>query len=582
MLRRILVVAVLAGLPAIAAVAGKPGTSRDSVIGRRIPNFLLSDAAGKQIAMADFNESRFLVVVFIGTKCPVGNAYIPVLLDLQREYRGKGVQVVGINPNPGDSADDIAGHVKEFAITFPVLLDGRQTALPLFGAQRTPEVFLLDGRRVIRYQGRIDDQFAPDHRRDAPSRHDLREALEELIAGKTVSVPQIEPAGCRITRLAQAKKGEVTYNRDVTPILRKHCIECHHPGTAAPFSLLSYDSAFSWSEMIGEVVTLRRMPPWHADPRFGQFANERRLSPEEIETLATWVADGAPRGEPVDAPPPPTFTDGWRIGTPDAIFRLPEEVTIPAKGKVDYRYFRTKTNFKQDVWVQAVEARPGNKAAVHHIVVGYIDTRVPPAAQALVWLGSYTPGGDPVIFTEGLARTIPAGADLAWEVHYVTTGKEEKDRSELGLVFAKTPPKHEVLMHGISNTKLRLPPGAANHRVVAEVPVGRDSVLLSFFPHMHLRGKDFDYEVIYPGGRRQVILFVPQYDFNWQLTYRLREPLRVPRGSKIRCIAHYDNSAENPANPDPKKEVRWGRDSTDEMMIGYLDYYWDDLPRLGP
>jgi peroxiredoxin len=574
---------VSATLAAVTALDAKPGESRDTVIGRRIPNFVLSDSAGKQVGLADFNDSKLIVVAFLGTKCPVGNAYVPILLDLQKTYRSKGVQVVAINPNPADSADDIAAHVKEFAITFPVLLDGRQTVLPIFAATRTPEVFVLDGRRVVRYQGRIDDRFTPENRRDEPSRHDLREALDELLAGKKVSVPQTEPAGCRITRIARSKKGEVTYNRDIAPILRKHCVECHHPGTAAPFSLLTYDAAFSWSEMIGEVVTLRRMPPWHADPRFGHFANERRLTPEEIRTIAAWVADGAPRGEATDNPPAPEFAEGWRIGTPDAVFRIPEEVTVPAKGKVDYQYFTTKSNFKEDVWVQAAQTRPGNNAVVHHIIVGYIDTRPPPAARVMLWIASYTPGSDPVIFPEGLGRKIPAGADLAWEVHYQTTGKEEKDRTELGLVFCKTPPKHDVLTHGISNQGLRLLPGVANQRVVAEGPLGRDTVILSLFPHMHARGKDFEYEVIYPGGRRQVLLSVPQYDTNWQHTYRLREPLRLPRGSKIRCIAHYDNSADNPANPDPKKEVRWGRQSTDEMMTGYIDYYYDDIPtRIGP
>jgi peroxiredoxin len=566
-------------LAAIAtALAARSGEPRDNVIGRRIPNFVLPDPAGKQVGLADFRDSRLLVVVFLGTNCPVGNAYIPILLEVQKDYRSKGVQVVAINPNLADSVDVVAGHVKEFAITFPVLLDSRQTTLPLFGAVRTPEVFVLDARRVVRYHGRIDDRYAPDHRRDEPSRHDLRAALDELLAGKKVSVPQTEPAGCRITRMARAKKGELTYTRHIAPILQKHCVECHHPGTAAPFSLLTYESAFSSSEMIGEVVALRRMPPWHADPRFGHFANERRLTPEEVDTVAAWVADGAPRGEGEEAPAPAAFADGWRIGTPDAVFRLPEEVAVPAKGKVEYRYFTTKGNFKEDVWLQAAQARPGNNRVVHHIIVGYVETRVPPGAQKLIWIAAYTPGSDPVVFPEGLGRRIPAGADLAWEVHYATTGKEEKDRSELGVVFCKTPPKHDVLTHGISNMGLRILPGVPNQRVVAEIPVARDAVLLSLFPHMHGRGKDFEYQVIYPGGRREVLLSVPQYDTNWQHTYRLREPLRVPRGSKIRCIAHYDNSADNPSNPDPRKEVRWGRQATDEMMTGYLDYYNADVP----
>jgi peroxiredoxin len=565
---------LLGGIAVLAATSS--GEPHDSVLGRRIANFVLPDASGKQVGLADFKDSKALVIVFLGTKCPVANAYVPFLLDLQKQYR-RNVQVLGINPSSGETAADVAAHMKEFGITFPILLDSRQTTLSLFGASRTPEVFLLDARWAIRYHGRIDDRFAPGIQRDEPSRHDLREALDELLGGKKISVPRTEAAGCRITRLFRRKKGEVSYAEHVAPILQRRCVECHRAGTAAPFSLLTFEGASTWSEMIADVVAQRRMPPWHADPRFGRFANERRLTPEEIDTLIAWAEDGAPAGDK-KAPPPPTFAGGWRIGTPDVVFKAPEEVTVPAKGKVEYKYFTSPTNFKEDMWVQAAQPRPGNPVVVHHLIVGYKDTKLPPVAQQLMWIAAATAGGDPVVFPEGLGRKVPAGAQLFWELHYQATGKEEKDRSELGLVFCKGRPHHDVQTYGISNTGLRLPPGTGNVRVAAEVPVVRDAVLLSLFPHMHLRGKDFEYQVISPTGRREVLLSVPHYDTNWQHTYRLERPLRVPRGSKIRCVAHFDNSADNPANPDPKKEVRWGRQSWDEMMTGYIDYYWDDVP----
>lgn len=574
-------IALLLILPAIAAAlpgdgkqSAKPADASASGIGRRVPNFVLPNTTGKQVGLADYKDRHCVVVVFLGTKCPVANAYVPALLDLQKTYADKHVQVIGINANPGDSEDAIRQHVKEFGITFPVLIDPEQTTLSLFGARRTPEAFVLDGRGTIRYHGRIDDRIAPDYKREQARRADLREALDDVLAGQEVRVKATDAAGCLITRAANRKPpAEITYAKDVAPILQKHCVDCHHPGTAAPFSLLTYQDAADWSEMIGEVVAQRRMPPWHADPRFGHFANERRLSTNEIETLTAWIAAGAPEGAKNAAPPLPPFAEGWRIGKPDVVFKLPEEFTVQATGTVRYKYFTTPTDFKDDVWIQAAEPRPGNRAVVHHIIVWYKD---PKATGRRVWIASMAPGEDPVIFPDGFGRKIPAGAELVWQMHYTPTGKEEKDRSEIGLVFCKQPPKHNVMNHGIANMGIKIPAGDGNHEVVATQPVVRDSVLLQLHPHMHLRGKDFEYQVIYPGGRKEVILSVPQYDFNWQTLYRFQEPLRLPKGAEIRCVAHYDNSAANPANPDPKKEVRWGDQTWDEMMIGFIDFYCDE------
>jgi peroxiredoxin/mono/diheme cytochrome c family protein len=570
-LRRLLPFLILFASPAFAHAEEK----RESVVGRRIPHFVLPDAAGKQVGLSDFKENQFLIVAFLGTKCPVGNAYIPVLLDLQKQYREKKVQIIGINANPGETAETIAKHVKDFSIAFPILIDAEQSVLQLFGAKRTPEVFVLDDRGTIRYRGRIDDRYAPDHKRDEPKRNDLREALDELLAGKKVSVPETEAAGCLISRSeARKKKNEVTYAKHVAVILHKQCAGCHHPGTAAPFSLLTYDDASNSAEMIREVVTQRRMPPWSADSRFGHFSNERRLTADEIDTIAAWVEGGSVYGDKKDEPAPPAFAEGWRIGKPDVVFEIPKEFTVPAQGKVKYQYFTTKTNLTEDVWVQAIEPRPGNRAVVHHIIVSYKDPKnklAPP-----VWVASVAPGEDPVVFAKGYGRKIPAGAELIWQIHYTPTGKEEKDRSQVGLVFCKEPPKFNVVTHGAANRSFTIPAGASSHEVVSTVPVQRDTMLLAFHPHAHLRGKDFQYEVIYPDKRKEVLLSVPQYDFSWQHIYRLKEPLSIPKGSVIRCVAHYDNSAANPANPDPTKDIRWGDQTWDEMMIGYIDYYWAD------
>jgi peroxiredoxin len=568
-----------AGIPGptadnVAVTSAKPDRSPETPLGRRVPNFVLTNVDGKQVGLDDFADRKFLVVVYLGTGCPIGNAYLPVLQELRKQY-GKSVEFIGVYANPGDDAKAVRQHVKDYKISFPVLIDSGQTTLPLFGARRLAQTYVLDWRRVIRYDGRIDDRFGYDYKRDEPKRNDLRQALDEVMAGKDVTVAETAVAGCVITRRVRAKTGQATFAKDVAPILYKNCTVCHRPGTAAPFSLLTYDDAKNWSGMIQEVVTQQRMPPWRADPRFGHFLNERRLTDDEIDTVAAWADNGAPMGDRKDLPQPPKFESGWRIGKPDIVFQIPEEVTVPPKGKVAYKYFKTPTNFKEDVWVQAAEARPGNSAVVHHIIVFYRDTKKG-ASKELVWIAAIAPGGDPVVLPKGLGRKIPAGAELVWQMHYTPTGKEEKDRSEVGLVFCKERPRYNVMTYGISNTWFHIPPGEPNQEVISVVPAIKNTVVLALFPHMHLRGKDFTYEVIYPDKRKEVLLSVPQYDFNWQNTYRLKEPLHVPQGSIIRCVAHYDNSAANPANPDPKKDVRWGDQTWEEMMIGYVDYYWED------
>ncbi len=544
----------------------------DPLVGQRVAAFVLPDSTGKQVGAADFKDPKAIVVVFMGTKCPVGNAYLPILLDLHKLYHDKGIHFVGINANPGDSADAIAKHVKEYAIPFPVLVDGKQSALTLFEASRTPEVFLLDGRNVVRYHGRIDDRYGLDYKRDEPRRHDLREALDEVLSGKKVSVSTTEIAGCKITPAGALKKGDVTYARHVAPILQKNCVDCHRPGTAAPFSLLTYDDAVNWSAMMREVVSQRRMPPWHADPRFGHFANTRSLSPEEIHTIRAWVDHGTPRGDKKDEPTPPKFDDGWRIGKPDVVFKMPTEFKVPAKGTVKYQYFTTKTDFKEDMYIQAAETRPGNRAVVHHIIVFYRD----PTSLLMqrVWVVSTAPGAEPVVFPKGLGRKIPAGAELIWQMHYTPSGKEETDRSEVAFVFCKEPPKSDVINFGIANMAFKIPAGEPSHKVTSSIPVFKDAVLLSLYPHMHVRGKSFQYEAVFPDGKRQMLLSIPQYDFNWQNTYRLKEPLFMPKGARLECTAHFDNSAANPANPDPTKAIRWGDQTWDEMMIGYIDFHY--------
>jgi mono/diheme cytochrome c family protein len=367
-----------------------------------------------------------------------------------------------------------------------------------------------------------------------------------------------------------AASNSVTFAKDVAPIFNNNCVQCHRPGEIAPMSLLSYKEARPWAKSIKEKVATGVMPPWHADPHYGTFLNDRRLSQKDIDTIVAWVDQGAKEGNPKDLPPTPQFADGWNIGEPDAVFYLPQEYTVPASGVVEYKYFRVPTNFKQDMYIQAAEIRPGERGVVHHIIVFSASAKDP---QRLIV--GYAPGEQPAVISKGLARKIPAGSELVFQVHYTPNGTETKDRSYVGFVFSKEPPKAEILTRPIMNARFAIPPGDPNYRVESTFTFTQDSHVYSLMPHMHVRGKDFEFRATFPDGTSKVLLSVPKYDFAWQTYYVLKEPLAAPKGTRVDCLAHFDNSEKNKYNPDPKKEVRWGDQTWEEMMIGWMSYTMD-------
>ena len=367
-----------------------------------------------------------------------------------------------------------------------------------------------------------------------------------------------------------------TFNKDVAPIFFKSCVECHRAGEIAPMSLMSYKDARPWARSIKENVVNRVMPPWHADPNHGEYSNDRRLTQQEVDTIAAWVDGGAKEGDPRDLPPQPKFIEGWNIGKPDAIFKLPQEYSVPATGVVEYKYFSVPTNFKDDMWVQAAEIRPGNRAVVHHIIVF-----VQKGGEQQRLLVGYAPGEQPAVMSKGLARKIPAGANLVFQVHYTPNGMEAKDQSYVGLIFAKQPPERELLTRPVMNGRFVIPAGDPNYRVDSTYTFTEDSHIHSLMPHMHLRGKDFQYRLTYPDGTSKVLLSVPKYDFAWQSYYMLKEPVAAPKGTRLDCVAHFDNSEKNKFNPDPKQEVRWGDQTWEEMMIGWTSFTYDN-PKSSP
>jgi peroxiredoxin len=559
-------------LTLLAALLGQPAST--PAPGATVPNLTLPDVHRRPRSLDGFKVKKALVVVFVGTECPVANLYVPTLIDLHKEYAPQGVQFLAINSNSQDSFTLVSAHTQERGVPFPVLKDFGHAAADAFGARRTPEAFVLDAGRVIRYRGRIDDQYGVGVRHEKPTRRDLKEALDELLAGKPVTTPTTEAAGCLIGRAAAARVEGVTYAKHVAPILQARCQECHRPGEIAPFSLLTYDSARGWADTIREVVREERMPPWYADPRHGQFENDRRLTRAESDTLLAWVAAGCPKGDDKDLPPPARFPAGWTIGTPDAVFRMAEEYRVPAAGVLDYQRFTVDPGFKDDVWVQSAECRPGNRAVVHHILV-YVQLPGQPTYDrdgTAHTLAGWAPGDMPVRYPADTAKRVPAGAKLVFEVHYTPNGTPQTDRSAVGIVFAKKPPERAVETNVLANMLVRIPPRAADHEGRLVYVFRDDALILAFMPHMHLRGVSAKYVATYPDGRTETLLSVPDYDFNWQSIYRFKEPLKVPKGTRLTWTGKWDNSADNPRNPDPSKEVRWGLQTWEEMQNGWMDF----------
>jgi hypothetical protein len=368
-----------------------------------------------------------------------------------------------------------------------------------------------------------------------------------------------------------------TFTKDVAPILHKRCIECHRAGEIAPMSLISYKEVRPWSKSIKQRVVERSMPPWSADPHHGKFSNDPTLSKQEIDTIVAWVDAGSPKGDDKDLPAVPKFTQGWTIGEPDLVLTMKDEQTIPADGTIPYLYFTIPTGLTEDKWVQAMEIRPGNRGVVHHVIA----FTTPPggsandARQGRGHLGGITPNKTGIVFSPGTARLLKAGSNIVFQMHYTTNGESSKDRTSIGLKFAKEPPTKALNTGNAANSRFVIPAGDPNHEVKSSTTFKEDVHLTSFMPHMHFRGKDFKYTAVYPDGREEVLLNVPKYDFNWQLNYVLAEPKALPKGTRLDCVAHFDNSTRNKYNPDPTKEVRWGDQTWEEMMIGWFVYTKD-------
>ena len=612
--------AVAATAPARAADAPAP------LAGLSFPT-----AGGKRIAWEDVAGTSATVVAFLSFDCPTSTGYAKPLADLAAAA-GAGVAFVAFCPT-GDGPAEVAERAAEYKLPFPVFADEKLRAADALGATATPHVFVLDAKGAVRYRGRIDDGYA---RRLVPNRkvsaRDLENALAEVLAGKAVTVARTEPVGCRIVRPREPARGAgPAYYKDVAPILRAHCQVCHRPGEAGPFSLLTYRQAAVWADDIKGYTRDRSMPPWK--PRGGkEFVGDRRMSEKEIETLAKWAEAGCPEGDPKDAPAPPAFAAGWALGKPDLVLEAPGDFVLGPTGKDLFRVFVLPTGLTEDKYVTALQVRPGNAKVVHHAVNFFDATGGAMKAQARAQaaekgasgpgavdagagftsgmlpglrlspadlfaarppfgpLGGWAPGVVPRALAPGTGFLLPRGSDLVVQLHYHRSGRLEKDRTAIGLYFAKGPVERPLLGLIVPG-RFKLDKGGEG---LGYIPAGErhfvargswyaleDCTAHMVMPHMHLLGKSVKITVTAPKGKPETLIDIPEWDYNWQEVYFLKEPLKVPAGTRFEIEAVFDNSAANPKNPsDPPVDVRFGEQTTDEMLFGFLGAT-KDAPKSG-
>ena len=556
-------------------------------VGRLAPDIAFTDTTGKKGKLSEFKDKKAVVVAFTSTSCPVSLKYAPTLARLEKTYRDKGVAFVFVNPVTTDTADDIARAIKTHGFIGPYVHDKDGSVAKALGAKATTDAFVLDPARTVAYHGAVDDQYGLGYQLPAPKVSYLAPALEAVLAGKVPTIAATEAPGCELD-LKPAGGGftGLTYHNQIARLVQAHCVECHRKGGVAPFPLETYKDVVAHAGQIRRVIDNEAMPPWFAArPEHGPspWLNDRSLTTSEKLEFLIWLKKDKAEGDPADAPRPRTFDPEWQIGKPDAIVRAEKAMKVQAEGVMDYQHVEAATDFGGDKWVQALEVRPSAKQVVHHVLVFVLPPKKSGEKVNLFdgvarderqgYYAIYVPGNSTLVYPDGLGKKFPKGSRVRFQIHYTPNGTATEDRPELGLIFCKEKPRHRVVVAGLANPAMSIPPGADNHPVNALLPVPFDVKLIAFLPHMHLRGKAFRYEVTPKGKSKEVLLDIPRYDFNWQLRYEFTEHRAVPKGSMLWGTGWYDNSSKNPANPDPSKTVKWGKQTFDEMMLGYIEFY---------
>ena len=551
-----------------------------------------ADIEGLPLHVTEGSDRRGSVFVFLATQCPISNGYIPELNRLAERCRGVSVDFFGVISDRSVSRDQARRLRDDFGVRFPLLLDDSGEVRQALGATHTPQAFAIaeDGR--LRYSGRIDNLYGElGKRRETASVHDLRDAISALTRREASEPVVTVPVGCLLNSLDEDRtEGSVTYNRDIAAILYANCTECHRPGEAAPFSLCCCADAVRHAAQIAAVTQSRFMPPWHPVENFGHFQNVRLLSDADVALIQRWVADGAPEGEAYDVLIPPQFQNGWRLGQPDLVLKMSDAFEVSADGPDIHQHFVLPTGLPKPRLVSAVEFRPGNPGVTHHASF-YVDTfgaaRKLAALQPDVGYGSFVgpgflnagalrswlPGMSPQHLPEGTGQLLQAHSDLVIEVHYRHTGKAETDQSMVGLHFARPSARQLVGEFQVLNKELSIPAGAARHLHRATFTLPVDAMLLDTCPHMHLLGREMKAVAVQPDGTIVPLVWINDWDFNWQGQYLYAEPVHLPKGTRVEVDAWYDNSADNPLNPhSPPQTITWGEQTNQEMGICHFRY----------
>lgn len=558
-----------------------PISAQEAGIGRALPKLTGKTLEGRAINVANFAGNKPVVIALTSTTCPIARKLAPTLAKLEKTYAEKGVAFIFLNPEENVKSEEVKTTVNRVGLGGTYVVNSDWTEA--LGAKTTTEVFFFDATRKLAYRGAVDDQYGVGASLPEAKTHYLALALDAVLAGKTPAIPATWAPGC-VLQSPSAEEMAVTYYADIAAIINEKCLSCHREGGVGPFKLDSYDAVKSRAPMIKYVVEKGIMPPWfakHDGP--SPFKNDRSLSAEEKNRLFAWIDAGTPAGKSSDAPKAPTFDLRWETGKPDHIIRIPQPYKVNATGVMPYKEVVVPTGIAEDKWIRGMEVRPSARQVVHHVLI-FIrekgqERKENPGEEINGFFAAYVPGTSQAFYPDGFAKKLPGGASLKFQIHYTPNGEAAEDQTELGLHFADGPIKQEVHTAGVANVMLAIPPGAEHHPVSATIPVPFDGKIMTLIPHMHVRGSAARFDLTTPDGKSEMLLDVPKYDFNWQLAYEFKKYVDIPKGSRIKFTAWYNNSDKNPHNPDPKKTVRWGEQTFDEMHLGYIEYF---VPGLKP
>ncbi|MBC8008021.1 MAG: redoxin family protein [Prolixibacteraceae bacterium] len=547
--------------------------------GERVDNFRLLDQNGASHELYYLSDAKAVVLMTYGNGCGIVQKSLPRLRQIRDEYKAKGVEFLLIDSNLQDNRDAVAKESTEFGNDLPILIDETQLIGEALGVKRTADVFVVDPKNwSLVYRGPLDDRLSYGAQKPNAGKQYLTDALDAAIAGKSIAVASAESLGCLVNFPERGQRdahARISYTDRIAPLLVDKCVACHREGGVAPWAMTGFDIVRGFAPMIREVVRTKRMPPWHADPHYGSFTGDRSMTNEDTKDLVHWIEAGAPRGKGADPLQKLDKSWGeWTLGKPDLIVEVPA-YEVPATGTISYQYPKAANPLGRDVWIRAIEILPGNRSVVHHVLAG-IDDPGNGERQAIRGqmgeLGGYAPGKNAALYPAHTGVLLRKEASFRFQMHYTPNGKAVTDVTRVGYYFYDKPPKHRLDMVMILDTSLEIPANAKSHSQSLEHVFDRDVMLYSLLPHAHLRGRAAKFTAHYPDGGAEILLSVPKYDFNWQPLYVLNPSKLMPAGTRVVLDMTWDNSAQNPANPDPNNIVRWGDQTWEEMNVGWFRF----------